>query len=332
MRNVLILGDWDADGVVSAALIVYAQEVKRVYPLREKASILLKPCDPHRLKRTIINLDKVDIVVILDIPYVRGLERVFNRLKTEYNDIKIIYFDHHLSTVHALSKLRGIVDEVNIGYEPTTELVYNKIKNYRISLTPRLEMFSKIVSYMDKGVKVPQELLNTARLAKGISRMLTLNRDEELWVRIVKWLASPLTVLTTPGFNISDIIRKYSLTEDIEVKEKAIELALEARTVGYIKFVDARGKWMRRGASALASRIYRILRKPVALLIEDRRKNPILIIRARKGIAARIANMLMEKGVVVDIGGHANLAITRLKTSITKEKLINILREASLKI
>ena len=334
MSKVLLLGDWDADGVVSSALVLYAQEVKRIYPLKDKAEVTLKPVDPHIVRYVLAkeDLENYNVVVLLDIPYVKGLGRIFKNIKRECRELKLIYFDHHLSTIYNLHKLRRCVDELIVGYEPTTELVYNKLKNMKISLTPRLEMFSKIVSYMDRGIKVPETMVNTIKLAKAISRMLTLKRDEELWIKIARWLASPLPITTTLGINIADIIRKYSLTEDEEIKEKAIELAVEARNIGYLKFIDARGKWKRRGASALASRIYRMLKKPVVLLIEDSKGNPILIIRAGRKVAAKIAYILSEKGLVKDMGGHANLAIVRIKPYIQYNSLINALREASLRI
>ena len=92
-------------------------------------------------------------------------------------------------------------------------------------------------------------------------------------------------------------IVKIAEESDKEIVEKAKELAITARRIGYIRFIDARGKWESRGSSALASKLYKVLKQPVALLIERDDGVKLLIIRSKGRGAYRVATGLVKEGI-----------------------------------
>ncbi len=79
---VLVIGDWDADGVVSAAIIYYLQEKQGKYPVAERLPVELVPSGPRGLKEKLDNVNRSPrVLVILDIPYTRGLEEKLKEFK-----------------------------------------------------------------------------------------------------------------------------------------------------------------------------------------------------------------------------------------------------------
>jgi len=107
---------------------------------------------------------------------------------------------------------------------------------------------------------------------------------------------------------------------------------MSAKRIGFMKFVDARRKWRGRGASALASKLFKILRQPVAVLIERDDGVRLLIIRSRGVKAYKIAVGLLEKGVAENIGGHSSLAVVRLRDGVEPEILEPLLRRLSFEV
>ncbi len=80
--------------------------------------------------------------------------------------------------------------------------------------------------------------------------------------------------------------------------------------------------------SALASKLYRIVRSPVAV-IADAGGYTILVIRAPGRLAYRMAMLLLREGIGENIGGHGSLAIIRVKKSIDDRTLLDAIRRAS---
>lgn len=331
--HVLVIGDWDADGVVSAAIIYYLQEKLGLYPIKQRMEVILVPSGPRGLREKLRRVEgSPKALVILDIPYIRGLDETLKVFKEQHGS-HITYIDHHLSTIYVARKLEGVVDDLIVGHSPTVILAYNLARSLGARLTPRLEAFVKAVALMEKGSKIPENLKGMIRLAASISKALTVTRDPDYWRQLVKWLASPL-IIPQPLIKKEVIEKALELSDetDRKVKELAMELALSARTVGYIKFVDARKRWKGRGSTALASKLYHILKQPVAVLVTGREDYPLLIVKAKRGGANRIARVFYERGIVVDIGGHESLAIIRLKKGLPLESILKVLREASLKL
>jgi hypothetical protein len=56
---VVVIGDWDADGFVSAAEVVFSQEVVGVYPVRGKHSAIAYPSTPRTLPQLLNRLAEV---------------------------------------------------------------------------------------------------------------------------------------------------------------------------------------------------------------------------------------------------------------------------------
>lgn len=332
-NHVLVIGDWDADGVVSAAIIYYLQEKLGLYPIKQRLEVILEPSGPRGLK---VKLERVEesprALVILDIPYIHGLDEVLEVFKRRHQP-HITYIDHHLSTIYVARRLGEVVDDLVVGSSPTVILAYNLAKSLGARLTPRLEAFVKAVALMEKGARISGSLKGMVRLAASISKALTVTRDPDYWRQLVKWLASPL-IIPQPLVRKEVIEKALKLSEETDrrVKELAMELALSARTIGYIKFVDARRKWRGRGSTALASKLYHILRQPVAVLVAGREDHLLLIVKAKRGGASRVARVFYDRGLVVDIGGHESLAIMRLKKGLPLETILKVLREASLKL
>jgi len=181
---------------------------------------------------------------------------------------------------------------------------------------------------MDSGKKVPQKYLKLFQLTSMFSKALTAIRDENLWTRIVDWLASPTPLPMPLGEEVLKKVKKIIEDRDKEIKDKALDLAMGAMKIGELRFVDARTAWKKRGGTALASKISSILKAPVAVLIDTNKNYTLLIIKAPRGKAYRIAKFLVGEGLALDIGGHPNLAIVKLPKNPDKKLLIDKLREA----
>ncbi len=328
--RVFVGGDWDADGVVAAALIVYSQEKLGEFPLKSKAIIEKKPVDPERIKflAGVLRGD-YDLLVLLDLPYTDHLPNVLKLLKNHFGIKKIMYIDHHLSTINNRDKLSEVVDELIIDHrEPTAGIIARILEKEGISIHSRLKSFVEVVRYMDSGKKVPQKYLKLFQLTSMFSKALTAIRDENLWIRIVDWLASPTPLPMPLGEEVLKKVKKIIEDRDKEIKDKALDLAMGAMKIGELRFVDARTAWKKRGGTALASKISSILKAPVAVLIDTNKNYTLLIIKAPGGKAYRIAKFLVGEGLALDIGGHPNLAIVKLPKNPDKKLLIDKLREA----
>ncbi|ABN70286.1 phosphoesterase, RecJ domain protein [Staphylothermus marinus F1] len=330
IARVFVGGDWDADGVVAAALIVYSQEKLGMYPLKAKAIVDKKPVDPEKLKFIIGNFrGNYDLVILLDLPYTDTVPRVLKIIKQHFGVKKIMYIDHHLSTLTNKEKLKEVVDELIIDRRmPTAGIVEKLLVENGISIHSRLKSFVEVVKYMDSGKKVPQKYLKLFQITSMFSKALTAIRDEDLWVKIVDWLASPSPLPMPLSEGVMKKVKKIIEIRDKEIKEKALDLALSAVKIGELRFIDARSVWKHRGGTALASKISSILKAPVAVLIDTNKNYSLLIIKAPRGKAYRIAKFLIGEGLALDIAGHPNLAIVKIKKDPDKKVLIDKLREA----
>ncbi len=329
--RVFIAGDWDADGIIASALILYSQERLGLYPIKSKALVDLKPFDPEKFKFFISELrTSYDAIVLLDIPYFPKMENIFRLMKEHIGIKKIILFDHHISTLNNVNKLKELVDELYVGREPTAKLVYDVLRKNNVPVTDRLRIFVETVSFMDKGIRVPKEYMKMLEIVSLFSKALTIKRDEEIWITIVKWLANPLPLPQPLDPRILEKVREAVKKRDEELKSIATDLALSAQKVGYLKFVDARRKWKKRGSTALASKIAHILKSPVAVLFTTTKNYDLLIIKASGGKAYRVAKYLLGEGIALDIAGHPNLAIVRVPKDIDINKLMHALQRASL--
>ena len=335
-KHVVVIADWDADGATSAAMIVYAQEYRHLYPLRGRYEVYAYPSGPRGFQDTLIEAvadSCPDVVAILDIPLT---ERVYSALVSfsrECGSTRLVYIDHHYSTLYSMEKLNKLVEELYIGHKPTALLTYDVLSSLGLKrLTPRLQAFMNAVSVLEKTRKPAPHEESVVKLAASISKASTVLRDRELWTKLVRWLASPLPMQTPFDMKVIEQVIRVAEESDREIEEKAKELAMSAKRIGFMKFVDARRKWRGRGASALASKLFKILRQPVALLVERDDGVRLLIIRSRGMKAYKIAVGLLEKGVAENIGGHSSLAVVRLRDGVEPEILEPLLRRLSFEV
>ncbi|MGC9181399.1 phosphoesterase [Thermogladius sp. KZ2Tp1] len=329
-KRVLVAGDWDADGIVSAALLVYTQEKLSLYPLKSVSIVDRVPVDPDRLRYMLNSISApYDLVVFLDLPYVPYTGNVLKMMKQHFGVGKIMYVDHHLSTLQHEEELRQIVDVLLVDHrQPTVGLLMDELSKNGIRVHKRLESFAMAVRYMDAGKRVPPEYMKIFEITKTISKALTAVRDDELWVKIVNWLADPTPLPMPLDEQVMARVKEVIDKRDSELREVAMSLAIEAVKVGDLRFVDARKKWKKRGATALASKLASILRAPVALLVDTNKNHSLLVIKASRGRAYRMAKYLVGEGVAYDIAGHPNLAIVRVEKEIDKKTVLDALQQA----
>ncbi len=333
---VVVIADWDADGATSAAMIYYAQRYKGVYPLRGGREVALYPSGPRgfpdALAKAVEGKVCPEALVVLDIPLADTVYGSLRSFLARCRGSRLIYIDHHFSTIHEAGKLYELTEEVLVGHKPTALLTYKLLQSVGLRrLTPRLEAFMRAVGVLEKERRPQRGEDKLVKLAASISKATTVLRDEELWRKLVLWLASPLPSETPFDMRLVEKVLEVARRSDREIEEKAKMLAFEARRVGYIKFVDARGKWSGRGASALASKLYKILKQPVAVLVERDDGVRLLIVRTRGRSAYRLAVGLLEEGVAENIGGHSSLAVARLKPGVDIDRLLDVLRRLSLR-
>ncbi len=338
--KVAVIADWDADGVVGAALIYYAQEKRGVFPLRGREKVCLIPAGPRSIVDAVGD-ECWEHVVIIDIPLTPEVESVISGLR-ERCGAKIYYFDHHAATLQAAPELEEKYDVfVVVGRSSSSVIIKRFLEGTGLRFTQRLRDFVAAVAVLEggkrthsSGEEVSEKLVS---LAASISKMLNQTRNKEAWVKYVRWIANPLP-FEDPGIKLGPAGDKVNLLSegvrvseeaDREVREAATTLAMSARNLGYIKFVDARDKWKKRGASALASAIYKIVNMPVAVLVEKSDGTRLVIVRSGRGEARDIVEVLYDMGIVVDKGGHGNIAVARLDDSVTVSRLEKALRRAA---
>ncbi|MCE4599667.1 MAG: phosphoesterase [Desulfurococcales archaeon] len=346
-KKIGVIADWDADGVVSAAIIIYVQEKLGKFPIRGKVKPEIHPAGPRSISEVVNSLIKEENtcwenLVILDIPYTNSVEEALKEAKEKCNS-KIYYFDHHESTIDNMAQLEEKYNAfIVVGKSPTAVLLQRFLDGMGIRLTPRLYEFVRAVAVLEGSKRmvsgdeeIPQGIVD---LAASISKSLNQMRSKNAWIKYARWLSNPIPFegeLIRIGSEKEDLLKKgmeISKLNDEEIRSMAMDLALSARNLGYIKFVDARGKWDKRGSSALASAIYRILGKPVAVLFEKDDGSRILIIRSSRGNALKIIEVLDREGAVEDKGGHGNIGIAKLRDEVTIKRLEKLLIRASFEV
>lgn len=343
--SVAVIGDWDADGIVSTAIVYYTQSRLGVFPLRGRRIPFTSPGGPRSFPEVVASLKVCPkVLVVLDIPYTSEVAEGLKSFRGRGCSGRVYYFDHHPSTIDSLPELEDElkVDAV-VGRSATAVLLRTFLAGMNVKLTPRLEGFVRAVAVLEGSKKrVPQlsqeEIVEErlVQIAASMSKALNLTRDPELWRSYVEWLANPIPFespkVRLPGVNAELDLIEASIDmgreADEEAKQAAIDLAMSAENLGYIKFVDARGKWKKRGATALAGYIHRMTGQPVAVLVEKRDGSLLLVIRASHGAAVRIAEILKAMNALEDVGGHGNVATGRLRQGLSLDKLKSMLRRA----
>lgn len=335
-KTVGVVADWDADGVVSAAEILYAQEKLGVFPVSGRAKVELVPAGPRSI------VDRLrgrcwDVLVILDIPFTEHVAAALRQaLESGCRYEALYYFDHHESTIENMYYLeKEFKALVFVGRSPTSSLVKSLLDKLGVRLTPRIKEFVSAVDVLEgrragrEGV--PQGMV---RIAASISKHLNQCKSDYTWSRYVRWIANPLPFddEVEAGSSMPGIIAEgieASKTSDEELKEAATDLAMSAKSLGYIKLVDARGRWRKRGSSALASAIHKIVKTTVALVTDREDGTLLLVVRSSRGEAGRIMKALFDKDLVQDIGGHGNIGVARVKSGVTIGDLERALARAS---
>jgi len=329
-RKVLVLGDWDADGVVATALLTYSQEYVKKYPVEGDVELVKQPIDPDRLRYLLSQVkESYEIVYFLDTPYSEVLGGVVKLLRQHFGVGRVVFVDHHIASVQRVSELRKVFDEVFVDYRrPTSVILYDEMARRGVNIHSKLREFVEVIKYMDAGKRIPGKYMKLFELAKMISKALTAVRNEELWLKTINWLADPSPSPMPLNESTWNTVKKVVEERDREVREVAMKLAIGAVKIGDLRFIDARHVWRKRGATALASKLALILQAPVAMLAGTNRGYSLLIIKASGGRAYRIAKFLLAEGVANDIAGHPNLAIVRVDKDIDKKNLIELLYQA----
>jgi len=326
-----VISDWDADGIVSAAEIVYSQEVAGLYPIKSKTKVDILPSTP----KTILSyLDYVkcaiceqkNYVVILDIAYNSYVNKFLAQLRNlgSYT----IYVDHHLSTHIHYKEIEKNVDELIVGKKPVALLVYTFLKSIGVVLTPRIESFVNVVASIEGGYKYENKKL--VKILVNISKYISSSRNRELWERFVRWISSPLPHVAAP-FQINDYINVGLETSTTLCNEKSIaeELAVSSARIFNYRVVKIKRIPSSCRLSAIASSLYRISKSPVVLYNEEKR---LIAIKTRDDKAFAISMMLYKQGLVEDVMGHEKLAIAKLKNNTDYNELLTTLRKILIEI
>ena len=332
----MVVGDWDADGVVSTAIIVYVQEKLGVFPSPARTPVTTEPSGPRSIGDLLKSTGCYEYLVLLDIPYTQGVYDALREYKSRGCARVTYYFDHHKSTGQSISSLESLGVNVVFGKTATSMILKNYLEGIGVNLPKRLKDYSLAVAVIEGGRGlakhgIPQGLV---KVVSEISKVLNNLRDSDLWRKYVKWLSSPLPLEPPKPVVDSRILDAGDIAQeaDEEVRRAAMELAMTAVNLGYARLVDARGKWRKRGSSALASWIHRIVGVPVALLVEKNNGVNLVIIRSSDGISLTVLEKLAAQGLVTDVGGHPNLAIARLAQNIGLNELASTLRRLFLEV
>lgn len=327
-----MVGDWDADGMVSVAEVVYAQEFLGLYPVKGRYSTHIFPSTPNTinlLAKPIID-ERCEYLLVLDIAYSHKVWEFLNKVKE--SSINIIYIDHHLSSIINSHTIEKIAYESFIGKAPTAVLIYHLLSSLAINLTDRLKAFVNSISKLEHGNTRGDSHTMNKRLidiVANLSRYVSQKRDRELWERVVRWLSSPLPSIALP-FS-PEIYRLIKIEDNRDLKMFANEIAMEAIRIFNLRFIDLRSRKINYRVSAIASALYRIFRMPIAILVKGSKGRELIVIKSRDTTAYTIALELYRKGIAIDLMGHQTLAIALVKNSIPTTTIVNSLREIIIK-
>jgi hypothetical protein len=141
---------------------------------------------------------------------------------------------------------------------------------------------------------------------------MNYSKDENLWRSVVGWMASPIPLAP---FNLDKKLlelSRRSMEMEKKIKQAANELAISAVKIGFFKLIDARKRWRRKGATALASKIYRIVNSPTVLVVSTKTGEELLLVIKYPRKAYRVARALKDRGLAINIGGHPSISIVRI--------------------
>jgi len=327
---VVVVGDWDADGFVSTAEIVFSQEVVGAYPVKGRRSVVVFPATPKTilsLADTIIGLGGEEglYLVVLDIAFSSRVKDFIQRVKNVKS--YVIYVDHHIPTHLYYNVLERLVDELVVGKKATAYLVSTLLKSLGIRLSERLRKFVEVVTCLESGARHSNTRL--VQLVTAMSKAVSLSRNAVLWEKVVRWLSSPLTHVTLP-FSVEDA-KKFakSITTTCDEKGYALELAPSAVKLFGYRLVRLRKHPVGCRFSAIVAAIARTLKAPTLVYSEER---GLLAVKTRDDKAFAISMKLQEKGLAEEIMGHERLAIVRLRKGVNYDTLMKTLKNIIIEV
>lgn len=325
----VVISDWDADGAVSAGILLYLQN-SGVFPVKGDVEVHVVPASAHEVERVFRDFNGCpSFYAFLDIPVTSSVLRVLEKVRSECPKTLLVYVDHHLSTLENLSRLRKLVDVVRVGKEKPTSLhLVDIAREHGKRLPDKLRAFAEAVGYIELGRKPQQRMMQIVEMMANISRALKLERDKSFWEKMVRWMANPLPIpLSKADLEVLERVKKEAHTRDVELEEAVTILAISAEKLGCFRFVDARKKWKRRGVTSLATRLSRKLKAPVALL-SSLGNHDILVIRTRNNAAKLVGDELVAEQQAIDVGGHGNISVVRLRDNYDINVIKRILLRA----
>jgi hypothetical protein len=327
---VIVVGDWDADGFVSVAEVVFSQEVAGLYPVRSRCSTLVYPSTPRSILSLLNHIagmhsgEKLHLV-ILDIAFTNSVKAFIQSVK-RLNGY-VVYIDHHLPTHLRYEAVEKLVDELIVGRRATAFLVYTLLKSLGVRMTERLEQFVNVVTCLEGGLKCRNTKL--MQLTTAISKAITISRDGALWERVVRWLSSPLSHVALP-YNVNDIKRCIGgVNRHCDEKALALDLAPTATKLFNYRVIRLRKHPQNCRFSAIVTSLYRVLKSPVIVYSEEK---GLVAVRTRDDKAYAISMALHRLGLAEDLMGHERLAIVKLKRGAEFNSVVEALRKVVMEV
>lgn len=324
--DAIIISDWDADGAVSAAILLYLQ-TSESFPIKKKLNVILFPAGPRDASKVIKSiLGCPSYIALLDIAYIPEILESLREFKQRCSESDVLYIDHHFSTLEHLNELRPYVSKLRVGSsKPTAMHLADIAHEIGKPLPERLEVFAKSVGFIELGKRPPDEMMNVVSLVASIARALKLEKDSSFWAKMVRWMSNPLPIpMSKADLDVLKRVSEEAKKRDEELDKAVEDLAIGAQRWGCFRFVDARKRWKRRGVSSLATRLSRKLKAPVALLASVK-GGQILVIRTRNNAAKLIADEIAYEGLSSDVGGHGNIVVIKLKEGYNLDKIKQII-------
>lgn len=329
--GVIVVSDWDADGIVSAAEIVYSQEIAGLYPIKSKTKVYAYPSTPKTILSLLESIDSFksqdkNCVVILDIAFNTNVDKFLAHLKSLNS--YIVYVDHHLSTHIHYKDIEKRVNELIVGKSPVALIVYTFLRSIGIRLTPRIESFVNVVSAIEGGKKYENEKL--IKMLVDIAKYISATKNKDLWEKFVRWISSPLPHVAIP-FQINDYINAYIDKSKPLCNEKEIaeELAMSSTRMFNYRVTRIKSLPKQCRFSAIVSSLYRLLKSPTIVYNEEKK---LVAIKTRDDKAFTISMNLYKQGYAEDVTGHERLAIAKLRNDIDYNTLLVALRRILIEV
>ncbi len=308
-KQAVIITHNDLDGVAAASVIYRILKLKK-----RKVKLLFS--QPHSLDKILLMASKPispDEIYIVDIAFDEGCEQKLLTLFKELikQNIKIVWIDHHPSTIKYAHKLKETGIEVHVAYTLSVAPIVRKIFFKKID-DP--EFYEKVLMLGEAGDRA--RTLRKNRALSEIYESVSFALEED---PINFELRQHLTRLWGEKKQLIDDVIALKAEKGRKRYEEIVSIAREHVIVDTprLKILDMTEKTMKGFSGRLAVEIVEKENKVVAVMLRSGYDEMVIVLRVPKSQKLDAGELARELGFQLNGsgGGHPKAAAVRLPIS-----------------